>query len=324
MNSWPSVSVIVATYNRERPLVDCLASVIVQRYAGPKEIIVVDQGREHSLEVTDLFELYRHKITRVEQQEPNLPMARNTGAMAASNELLVFVDDDMVLPPEALGRFVSRLLPGSRRAVAGLPLSDQTPERSLAGYAVLYGDEIRDPNGGLIEHPCYIPSPFCIPAELYWRLGGFDENLGRLSPTAYGEDNEFWRRAGRAGVKLFIDPGLRVLHQDHLAGGCASRQTDAAAARKYHMKSMAYIRIKHHGRLGAGGWLQLARGFIVNREILCKNPGQIFRNFATARSAVKEVKNFKGAGRTKGGMDIPLLHSAEKINGERKGLAGLL
>jgi GT2 family glycosyltransferase len=297
LNPDASISVIMATYNRERSLVESLTSVINQDYAGPMEIIVVDQARRLSQEVADFFN--RHEeVARVFQQEPNLPKARNTGSMAANNELLVFVDDDMILPPGALTRFGRRLWPTSRRAVAGLPLSDQMPEGSLEEYARLYGEQIRDVNGGLMEHSHYIPSPFCIPAELYRSLGGFDENLGRLSPTAYGEDNEFWYRAGRSGVKLFIDPGMRVRHRDHLAGGCASRKTDPELARKYHMKSMVYIRIKHHRRMGVEGWLQLGRGFIVNRGILRESPGQIFRNFSTARSAVKDVRTFMGAGGT--------------------------
>jgi hypothetical protein len=186
-----------------------------------------------------------------------------------------------------------------RCAVAGLPISDRAPESSFADYARLYGDRIRDAASGLIEHASYIPSPFCIPAQLYRGLGGFDENLGRLSPTAYGEDREFWQRAGRSGVRLFIDPGLRARHRDHLAGGCGSRQTDPGLALKYHMKSMAYIRIKHHGRLGAGGWLQLARGYLLNREILRCAPREALGNFLTLRTVLREVKAFMGVNKVR-------------------------
>ena len=293
MNDLPSISVIVATYHRESSLMDCLESVMAQDYAGPMETIVVEQGRRRPHEALDsFFILYRRKITRLKQPGPNLPMARNAGSAAAQGELLLFVDDDMVLPPGAITRLSGRILPYSRCALAGLPVSDLAPEISFNLYARLYGERIRDAASAMIEHPSYIPSPFCIPAHLYRCLGGFDENLGKLSPTAYGEDNEFWQRAGRSGIKLFIDPGLRVAHRDHLAGGCGSRQADPDLALKYHLKSMAYIRIKRHGRLGAGGWLQLTRGYIANREILRRRPGQIVRNLMAARKAVAEVRAF--------------------------------
>lgn len=299
MNDHPSISVIVATYHREDSLMDCLESVMAQDYAGRLETIVVEQGRRRPHErLSSFFSLHRKRITRIEQQEPNLPGARNAGAEAARGELLIFVDDDMVLPPGAVARLAGRFLAGSRCAVAGIPVSDMAPESSFADYARLYGERIRDIDAPLVEHPFYIPSPFCIRAELYRSLGGFDENLGRLSPPAYGEDNEFWQRAGRSGVRLFIDPGLRVTHRDHLSGGCGSRWTKTELARRYHMKSMAYIRIKHHGRLGAEGWLQLTRGYVANREILRKRPGQIVRNFMTARKAVREVRAFMAGERT--------------------------
>jgi GT2 family glycosyltransferase len=298
MNDHPSISVIVSTYHREDSLMDCLVSVLAQDYAGQMEIIVVDQTPTHSQGVLDFFTRNRRRITRIEHQEPNLPKARNTGAAAAQGELLIFVDDDMVLLPGALACFADRVLPESHCAVAGVPVSAVAPEDSLNDYARLYGKRIRDADSGLIEHPFYIPAPFCIPAQLYRALGGFDEDLGRLSPTAYGEDDEFWRRAARSGVRLFIDSGLRVVHRDHLGGGCESRGTEPELARKYHMKSMIYIWIKHHGRLGVGGWLQLARGYIANREILRRRPGQIIRNWATARKAVGEVRAFMAGEQT--------------------------
>jgi glycosyltransferase involved in cell wall biosynthesis len=293
MNSHPSVSVIIATYHREDSLMDCLKSVMAQCYAGPMEIIVVEQGRQHPHAALDsFFSLHCRRITRIEQKEPNLPKARNAGSAAARNELLIFIDDDMALPPGAVARLARHVLPGSRCAVAGLPISDSAPEGSFADYARLYGNQIRNAASGLIAHSSYIPSPFCIPTELYLALGGFDENLGKLSPPAFGEDDEFWQWAGASGVKLFIDPSLRVEHRDHLAGGCGSRKADPEMALKYHMKSKAYIRIKRYGRLGAGGWLQLARGYLLNREVLRQGLRHPLQNFLTLRVAIREVKAF--------------------------------
>ncbi len=296
MNTHPSISVIVPTYNRDHSLMDCLESVLAQEYGGPMETIVVDQTREHSQQVLDFLERNCRKVSRIVQRKPGPGKARNTGAQAAANDLLVLVDDDMVLPSGAVARLAGHVLAGPNRAVAGLPISDKAPESSFTEYARFYGDRIRNVKSGLIEHRYYIPAPACIPAGSYRQLGGFDEVLGRLSPAAYGEDDDFWYRAGRAGIRLFIDPGLRVAHRDHLAGGCESRRTDPELARKYHMRSLAYLQIKHHGRMGARGWLTLARGYIANREILQNRPSQIIRNFITARKAVCEVRDFVAGG----------------------------
>lgn len=307
MGYHPSISVIVATYNRERSLVDCLASVILQDYAGAKEIIVVDQTRRHTLEVTDLFQLYRHRITRIEQPEPNLPKARNAGIAAAHGDVLLFVDDDIVLPSHSISCLARHFLVRQGKGVAGVVVSHADPAASLRAYARQLGVASVDELQGARKVERFIGALMMVSAEAVRAVGGFDERLGRLTPTAYGEDNDFCCRLRQARVPLWIDPAVRVQHLDQLAGGCASRRTDPELARKYHMKSMAYIRMKNHGRMGAEGWLQLARGFIVNREILRNRPGQILQNLATAWWAEKEVRAFMDEERTQDGVGEPTL-----------------
>lgn len=299
----PSVSVIIPTFNRDHSLLDCLASAMRQDYAGKVEIIVVDQNQQHSRRVLDFFSRHRQKLARVVQEEANPSKARNAGAAAAANEFLVFADDDTLLPPDYLARLAGHLSVRKNAAVAAVPISERDPEASFREYVRLYGNRIRNPREGLIRHFAYLPAPsFGIPADLYRRMGGYDENLGRLTPPAYGEDDEFWLRAARCGVRLFIDPGLRIVHRDHMPGGCGSRQTSAALAAKYHMESMAYIRIRHHGRMGVRGWLQLARGYIVNRQQLRNGPERIVRNGITAVAAVKKVKHFMAQAETRAGV----------------------
>lgn len=295
----PSVSVIVATYDRDSSLVECLRSVMGQDHAGGVEIIVVDQTRQHSEEVAELFRSCRNRITRIEQQEPNLPKARNAGIAAARGRLLLFIDDDIILPPHAIARLAEHFRAPELKAVAGVvvPESDTGPlPRARARRSGRAG---RNESQALRRVERFIGALMMVPAKVVRGVGGFDDLLGRLTPTAYGEDDDFCYRLRRSGVPLWIDPRVKALHRDQQSGGCGSRKTDPALARKYHMKSMAYIRIKNHGRLGAGGWLQLVRGFIVNREILRERPGQILRNLATARSAIQEVKTFMAEARLK-------------------------
>jgi GT2 family glycosyltransferase len=275
-----------------------------------------------------LFELYRHRITRIEQHEPNLPKARNAGFAAARGRLIVFVDDDIILPPHAIARLADHFRTSQLKGVSGVVVSESSPEASLRAYARQLGVASMNADRGPRQVEGFIGALMMVPAKVVRRVGGFDELLGRLTPTAYGEDNDFCQRLRRAGIPLWIDPAVRVLHKDHLEGGCGSRTTDPALARKYHMKSMAYIRLKHHGRLGVRGWLQLGRGFVVNRELLRESPGQIVRNLATARLAVKEVRSFMGAGKARGGTGGPFLRPGGSpragISPEGKGFVRLL
>ncbi len=272
---------------------DCLESLMAQDYAGRMEIIVVEQGRRRPHEVLNFFFfLHRRRIIRIQQQEPNLPRARNAGIAVARGEVLLFIDDDVILPSDGISRLAEHFRGAPIMAVTGLILSEIDREGSLRAYARRFSVAGMEEASAPIEVGGFIGALMMVSAKAVREVGGFDPRLGMLTPTAYGEDDDFCYRLRRAGVPLFIDPSVRALHRDQLAGGCGSRRTDPDLALTYHMKSMAYIRIKHHGRLGAGGWLQLARGFIANREILRNRPGQAVLNFMAARKAVDEVRAF--------------------------------
>ena len=292
MNSHPSISTIVATFNRDCSLIGCLSSLLTQDYPGRMELIVVDQSRGHTPEAADFLQTQGDRFCLVHQSQPNLPQARNAGIAAATGEILLFVDDDIILPPDAARCLAEHVRASRMKAVTGLVVSERDREASLEGYARQFGVARVDEAQGLQTVDRFIGALMMVSAAAAKAAGGFDARMGALTPTAYGEDDEFCHRLREVGVSLRVDPSVRAMHSDHLAGGCASRQTDAELARKYHMKSLVYMRIKHHGGMGAGGWLDLARGYVANREIVRNRPGQIVRNFMTARKAVDEVRAF--------------------------------
>ena len=272
---------------------DCLVSLMAQDYAGRMETIVVEQDRRRPHEALDFFFfLHRRRIIRLEQKEPNLPMARNAGWASAQGAILLFIDDDVILPPHGIRRLAENFRGSQVKAVTGLVLSEIDPEGSLQAYARQLGVTSVEVAQAPGQVKGFVGALMMVSAKAVLAAGGVDSCMGRLTPTAYGEDSDFCCRLRQAGVKLFLDPSVRALHRDRQPGGCGSRQTDPGLALKYHMKSMVYIRLKHHGRLGVGGWTQLARGYLLNRSILKKGLRQPLQNFLTLRSAIQEVKSF--------------------------------
>lgn len=100
------VAVVIPTYNHAHFLDDAIASVLAQS-SPVNEIIVVDDGSTDRPErVTD-----RHPAVRlIRQQQSGLAAARNTGWRAAESELVVFLDADDRLRPDAIGINATRLL----------------------------------------------------------------------------------------------------------------------------------------------------------------------------------------------------------------------
>src|ERR1700722_14650806 len=96
------VSVVVCTRDRPRELARCLASFSNQTLR-PDQIIVVDNAsvsdetRQVSLNAN---------VTYLREDRPGLDIARNTGARAATGEIVAYTDDDVVLHPRWLQRLI--------------------------------------------------------------------------------------------------------------------------------------------------------------------------------------------------------------------------
>lgn len=292
-----SVSVLIATYNRDTSLCETMESVFSQDYQGKTELIVVDQSKDHSEEVRRFFRVHRDDFHYIFQSKPNLPGARNTAFSVAKGELVLFVDDDVILPRNGVGRLALHFQPFRLQALSGLVLSEQNPEASLNEYARTCGARVKEVLPHLVRVPRFIGATMFLPAEAVRLVHGFDEEMGRLTATACGEDDDFCCRLRKAGVPLFLDTSLRVIHRDHLPGGCQSRRIDRELARTYQMKSIAYISAKYHGRVGLRGWIRLTRGYVLNRQALSKGLPHMRSCFLQACRAIREAERFIAANR---------------------------
>ena len=80
----PPASVIVCTQDRPDEIVPCAEALLA---AGADEILVVDNGSGAPLDLPDGVKLVREPVA-------GLSRARNTGAEAATHDVLVYLDDD--------------------------------------------------------------------------------------------------------------------------------------------------------------------------------------------------------------------------------------
>jgi glycosyltransferase involved in cell wall biosynthesis len=125
----PLVSVIVPSYNRSAVLPLCLRALAEQTYA-PIEVIVVDD-----CSTDDSAQVARAAGATVFSTPVNsgAAAARNLGAAHASGHILLFVDGDIALDPDAVANAVSTLEsdPGLG-AVGGILSPEPLVSRSLA------------------------------------------------------------------------------------------------------------------------------------------------------------------------------------------------
>ena len=187
------VSVIVGSMNRG-DWVASLESVLNQDHPSYEVVLAVDTPEPDR---EGLAELQRkHENLKIIFNERNLGPAgaRNVAARAASGRILAVHDDDDYAVPHRLSRIV-----------AYMDANDVDLVCSYAHWRFVYSDRTmlkRMPltdeglKAALERRNCIEHATVAIKAERFRELGGYNETF------RYSEDNEFYLRAIRRGLKF--------------------------------------------------------------------------------------------------------------------------
>ena len=118
-----AVSVIMPTRNRAEILARCLESLgKIPRVSAPAEIIVIDDSStDRTPEVVSGFAKTSAVPVVLLRQEQALGAnaARNLGLQAARGDIIAFIDDDVIVPPDWLEKLVKGLFESGCAAVSG-------------------------------------------------------------------------------------------------------------------------------------------------------------------------------------------------------------
>ncbi len=211
MTAPPELTVIAPSFGDADKLPALLDSLRAQTLPADRfEVLVVDDGNEPALDLGAAGA--GTKLIR--QRHAGPAAARNMALRHARGRVLVLVNADGVLAPDALARHLAHHPPEApARAVLGR--FDWLPER--LNPLVIIGERagVMFPYSRLEPHAA---NPFwafwtgnlSVPAQAVRSVGGFDESFER----AMWEDVELGYRLERAGVPLHYDPDIGCDH-DH-------------------------------------------------------------------------------------------------------------
>lgn len=93
----PSLSIVIATFNAQNTIADCLESIKNQEYPKSKiEIVIVDgSSKDKTLSIVKQF---TNKIIVVDPKKQNAEYNKAIGISHAKGEILVMLDHDNILP----------------------------------------------------------------------------------------------------------------------------------------------------------------------------------------------------------------------------------
>ena len=129
----PPVSLLIAAYNEADNIAETFRGIRGQDYPSEIEIVVVDDGSTDSTREI-LASLGHPHLKVVEADHGGKANALNEGLKHVSNDIVVCIDADTYLHPQAIRRIVTRLLadPPHTAAVAGCVLAKNSRDSFMA------------------------------------------------------------------------------------------------------------------------------------------------------------------------------------------------
>lgn len=218
-------SIVIPAYNAALTLRPTLQSVF-EYMPKNTEVIVIDDGSN------DATVLIAGEFPCILLKNPNnqgAAAARNLGINHANNEIILFLDADVVLSPKTFSRF-DRLFRSNEPvdAVVGM-YSDNLPHHDFPSYY-----QLQQQRAYHRQTPYHTNALFtacsAVRKAVFDRVGTFDESIcGALM-----EDVELGKRIDTAGFTIVFDKDLHVQH-----------------LKKYHWKNLLLTRINRARGMGS-------------------------------------------------------------------------
>ncbi|MBI1841351.1 MAG: glycosyltransferase family 2 protein [Verrucomicrobia bacterium] len=209
----PDISVVILNYNGKRWLPRCLASLREQTCWDRMEVIVADNASQDGSDLLSQELLAGWPRARFAQNGGNLGYCEgnNRGAKLASGRYLFFLNNDTWLAPNCLALLVREM--DARGAGAGSPQVLNYQDGALQGYGRSGFDSFGyySPETGESGPPRRLfISPgcaYCIRADLFDRLGGFDAEF-----FMYADETDLSWRVWVAGESVICVPEAKLYH----------------------------------------------------------------------------------------------------------------
>lgn len=209
-------SIIIPTYNRSEVLLTTLEALAQIDYPAERwEAIIVDDGStDDTAAVVERWIAQSGAPVRyLSQRNAGPAAARNRGAANAHGEMLIFIDNDIIVPPVFISEHLQTLQANPGCWVIGrITHPPQLRATPFGRYRDGVWEAFHQSHAttGVVATEGITAANLALPAEDFRQLGGFDEDF----TIASSEDWDLGVRARQAGISVLYHPGICVLHND--------------------------------------------------------------------------------------------------------------
>ncbi|MGB9300635.1 MAG: glycosyltransferase [Anaerolineae bacterium] len=197
-----NLSVVIPVHNGGENLRLCLEALAHSTRLADEVIVVDDASTDGSSELAQKFGAH---VLRLPGPPRGAALPRNRGAAIASGDLLVFLDADVAVHPDALERAERTM--SEHEGIAALFGSYDAHPRApgmVSRYKNLLHHYVH--HHGQREASTFWTGFGAIRPSAFHSLGGFNESYTHL------EDIELGTRLRRAGYRIWLCPDVQVTH----------------------------------------------------------------------------------------------------------------
>lgn len=198
-----TLSVIIPVYNSGDDLKRCLDALLQSEH--PTEILVVDDGSTEPIEPI----VRSHGFEYMRIDGPGGPArARNRGVARASGSVVVFVDADVCVHPDTLGRIAARFdADPTIDAIVGTYDDEPAHPSFLSQYKNIFHHYVHQDSDGDIS--TFWSGCGAMRRDVFLEFGGFDEKRYRRPAI---EDIELGTWMTCSGRRIVLDSRVRCKH----------------------------------------------------------------------------------------------------------------
>lgn len=234
---WPTVSVVVCSYNGASTLRGCLRSLMALDYPDYEVILVDDGSTDATAEIAAEFP----QVIYHQQKNCGLSVARNVGAELACGEIVAYTDSDCEADGDWLRYLVQAMQDQQVEAIGGPNITPTDSSWTAQCVAASPGN----PSHVMLDDHRAEHVPGCNMAfrrSTLLGIGGFDPQFRQA-----GDDVDICWRLLDADLPIGYAAGAMVWHHRRPSVRAFARQ------QKGYGRSEAMVHFKHPQRCGTFG-----------------------------------------------------------------------